>query len=160
MGTAVYVYRSMKDYGIFYPKEVMKEPLSHMPLIDMYISEEGEKKKLWVLTNTESQGWKPDLSRSVVHFRNGTCKKWLRGTEKLVKHGNIFYDFRNNKVVIEPGWLQSPLYTMRVDRFVGKKPMTNSKVVDYINHNVKIDYDKRYYDYERDRLNFIIDEGV
>jgi len=77
----------------------MREPLNHAPLIDMYIREDGDVKKLWVITNTAPPNHKPELFRSLVHFRNGNCKKWLDGTEKLVKHDNIYYDFRDNHVV-------------------------------------------------------------
>ena len=158
MASSLYVYRSFKDYERFYPKEEMGEPLNHSPLIDMYIKEDGDVKKLWVITNTAPPDYKPELWRSLVHFRNGNCKKWSDGTEKLVKHDNIYYDFRNNHLVIEPRFLMEPYYWRNVDRFVGKVPKSNSKILDYVNHNVKINYDKRFYDYVRDRINLIIEE--
>ena len=144
----------MKDYEIFYPKDIQKEVLRQMPLIDMYITDG----KLWVITKSGDEKFQPQLNRSIVHFRNGSCEKYLSGKEKLVKHDNIFYDFRNNLLVIAPKWMGKPEYSHRVDRFVGKKPTTNNKIIDYVNHNTKINYDKRFYDFERDRINLIIDE--
>jgi len=138
----------------------MGEPLSHMPLIDMYISEDGKKKRLWVLTNSADKDFKPRLEKSVVHFRNGTCEKWKKGNEKLIKHDNIFYDYKNKSLLIEPSWLHEPYFIKRVDRFFGKVPKKSTKLMDYVNHIVKIDYDNRFYDFERDTINLIIGENV
>jgi len=158
MASSIYVYRTFADYKRFYPPAEIKEPLNHSPLIDMYVKEDKDIKKLWVITNTAPANYKPELWRSLVHFRNGTCKKWLDGSEKLVKHDNIFYDFKKNHLIIEPRFLCAPYYSRHVDRYVGKSPKSDSKLLDYINHTVKINYDKRFYDHVRDRMNFIIEE--
>jgi len=159
MATSIYVYQNENQYRIFYPNVTLKDKIFHGKLVDLYVKSFKNSKQLWIITDSEiGRKEKPNLTKSVVHFRTGNCDKFKDGTEKLVCHGKIFYDYKRNKLIIEPRWFDAPFAEFQVDRYVGNILHKSSKIIDYLNHNYELDYDKRFYDLSRDRINLILYE--
>lgn len=157
MATSIYVYQNLKQYQIFYTKPMLENNIFHDELVDLYIKEFKNDKQLWIITNGKiGEKERPNLSKSMVNFRGGTCDKFKDGTEVLVKHGNIFYNYKTNKLIIDPHWLGESLVELHVDRYVGESLHKSSKLLDYFNPNFEIDYDNRFYDLSRDRINLIL----
>ena len=67
MATSIHVYDDIETFNKVY-KGWLLEPLKNVKIKDMYIY---DKRKLWVVTNTNDQKEQPRLQHSLVHFRNG-----------------------------------------------------------------------------------------
>lgn len=146
MASSIYVYSSLQDFENFY-RGFLNEPLKKINIVDLYIK---DKSKLWVVTNSNSLKEKPTLQKSLVHFRNGTLYDYADQNTKLVVFNKIFFNKKKMKLCFFPRFLRKPLLEWHVDRFI-----TN----DEKNHEKNIDYSHRYYDFELDRINFILKNG-
>jgi hypothetical protein len=140
MATSIYIYESLKEYNKIYGMERGDE-MRETQLIDLYVREG----KLFVVTNTSLHKEQPRLEKSIVHFRNKTLGEWENGEEKLVLHKSLKFNHRKNKLEMFPKFLRKPLLSLRVDRFYGE----SSK-------DKKIDYNHRFYDLFRDRINLVM----
>lgn len=136
---------------------MLKDKIYHGKLVDLYVKNFKDHKQLWIVTDSEiGKKEKPNLTKSRVIFRTGNCEKFRDGTERIVKHGSIFFDYKRRKLVIEPRWLEESLAEFNVDRYIGKSLQKINKILDYFNPNFAIDYDNRFYDLSRDRINLIL----
>ena len=141
MASSIYIYETEEDFNNFYGKN--KEDITrNLKIIDMFIH---DKEKLWVVTNTNNLKERPELVRSLVHFRNGNIDEYKTENTKLVEYEKMTFNFKKNKLEFFPRLLRKPLLSWRVDRYIGNKVK-----------KVKINYVHRYYDYKRDRLNFVL----
>ena len=70
MATSIHVYDDIETFNKVY-KGWLLEPLKNVKIKDMYIY---DKRKLWVVTNTNDQKEQPRLQHSLVHFRNGPSR--------------------------------------------------------------------------------------
>jgi len=142
MASSIYVYQNMEEFERFY-KGYLDEPMRKIKIIDMYVK---DKSKLWVVTNTNDAKERPLLQKSLVHFRNGNIDNYKDDKTVLVLFRKLRFNFKKMKLDIFPRFLRKPLLQWRVDRYLG----------DPIKKAV-IDYDHRYYDFEIDRINFILE---
>ena len=140
MATSIYIYESLKEYNKIYGLERGDEHRETL-LKDLYVREG----KLFIVTNTSMHKEQPQIARSFVHFRNGDLGGWKNGEEKLVLHSSLKYNMRKNKLELFPKFLRKPLLSLRVDRFYGVS--IKNKIIDY-NH--------RFYDLFRDRINLVM----
>ena len=141
MATSIHVFETLDIFNKIYGSNV--DDIEHkMPLIDLYVKND----KLWVVTNSNDMKEQPRLDRSIVHFRKDNAKEWLEGDEKLVTHGKMRFNYKNNQLEFFPKLLRKPLLSMRVGRYFGLRE-----------GKCKIDYDKRYYDFKNDRMIFILE---
>lgn len=130
-----------------------------MRLIDLYIKHNKDRDdSLWVVTESSVAKDRPELNHSLVHFRNGTASGYLDGTETKVEDDNIWYDYKKKHIVVAPKWLGAPAYEHHVDRYVGDQLGKNSKLFDYTDSMVRINYEDRYFDKVYNRIIFILDK--
>jgi len=149
MATSVWIYESEKDYRIIYPRDTVNSIEMHNGINDIYVK---DGQKLWISTTYKHIKDPPRLARSLVHFHENDIGKYLEGDEILVKHGNIKYVPKTNK--LEIGLDNFKKLNWQVDRYVGKvldKGLITTKKYD-------IDYDQRYYDLTRNKISFILKE--
>ena len=144
MASSIYVYSSLYEYTRLYP--VGQTIYAETPIFDMYTKPPN---KIWIVTQTNVAKERPDLSKSMVHFRNGSANKWLEGDETLVHQDNIRYNYKKSR--LEVGKLK-----FRVDRCIGTIEKPSSKLMQWIKSKVKLDYQFRMYDMERNRINLIL----
>ena len=153
MASSIYIYTNRKDYDNLY-KGKREAWTFETPILDFFIKPtEGYEvedsiltNRLWVVTNTTKNKERPDLSRSIVHFTNGTAFDHLRGDELLVEKEKMSYNPKNNQLEFYPRKLRQPLLSLRVAKVVGGKP----------DKRVKIDIKHKYYDMAHDRLNLFV----
>ena len=88
------------------------------------------------------------MSKSIIHFRNGSLGKYEDGTERLVGYTSLKFNNKKTKLEIFPRFLRKAELELRVDRFYGE---TNKR-------KIKIDYTQRYYDLVFNRVNLILVE--
>jgi len=145
MGTAFYIYEKRQDYENAYKGRV-GEHFYDIKIMELYVKEnkKGEA-KLWVVTETNQMKESPRLEKTVVHFRNGSCKEFLEGDEIKVIDGQTKFNPKTDKVEFYPKFLGKPKFEVRCDRFWGNRP--NKKRI--INPTA-------YYDLASDRINFIL----
>jgi|TARA_R110000824_G_scaffold72633_1_gene185249 hypothetical protein len=143
MASSIYIYETIKDYNKIY-KGVRNDPTRESFLIDLFVKD----KKLLIVTETSKLKERPELTKSLVHFRNGSLGKYEDGTEKLVHYCSLKFNNRKTKLEIIPRFLRKPELELRVDRFYG----------DTTKRKINIDYTKRYYDLIFDRINLILVE--
>lgn len=143
MATSSHIFESLDEFKRIYGERF--DQLEYkVPLNDLWIN----KDKLWIVTNTNDQKQKPDLFRSMVHFRNGTIEEWRDGNEKLVLHGKMRINLKTEKLEFFPRFLRKPLLSIRYGRFYG----------DVKDKKRKINYDLRFYDFHNDRMIFILED--
>lgn len=143
MASSIYVYDNMKEFERFY-KGFLDEPMKKINIVDMYIN---DKSKLWIVTNTNQEKERPRLQKSLVHFRNGNIYGYQDDKTTLVIHNKIKFNKKKMQLEFFPKFLRKPMLSWRVDRhFESNNP----------NKNKIIDYDMKFYDYEMDRINFIL----
>lgn len=143
MATSSHIFESLDEFKRIYGERF--DQLEYkVPLNDLWIN----KDKLWIVTNTNDQKQKPDLFRSMVHFRNGTIEEWRDGNEKLVLHGKMRINLKTEKLEFFPRFLRKPLLSIRYGRFYG----------DVKDKKRKINYDLRFYDLHNDRMIFILED--
>jgi hypothetical protein len=144
MATTFHVYDSFSTYRSVY-KNKSDSILFETDVKDFYIK--GDK--LWIVTNTNLEKERPDLSRSIVHFRNNDISKWEEGDERLVKYEESRYNPKTDKLEFCTRHFRKPLLIMRVGRFHGDKPKKP----------VKLDWTYRMYDISLDRINLVLCNG-
>ena len=153
MATAIYVYTNKKDYDKIYRGK--NDAWTYQtPILDFFIKPtEGYEvedsilsNRLWVITNTTKIKERPDTSRTIVHFTNGTAFDYLRGDELLVEKEKLSYNPKNNQLEFYPRRFRQPLMSLRVDKVVGGKP--NGKKI--------IDFKHKYYDIAHNRINLFV----
>ena len=141
MASSFYIYESLTEYERIYGM-FTENPLHQVELIDMFIK--GDK--LWIVTNTSRLTEKPELRRTIVHFRNGSAKKYMEGDEICIKFDKIRYNSCKQLLELHPRLLKKPLMSIKVGRFYGEK----------VKGKKKINYEYRFYDLIRDRINLVL----
>jgi hypothetical protein len=142
MATSFYVYESIDEYNKVYG-QYTQDLMFHCQVIDIYIV---PNLKVIVVTNTNDQKEKANVSKTIVHCRNGVIPDELKDRAELVKYGKIVYDVKKNKLFFNPRVCRKADYETRVDRFYGNLEKGKKK----------IDYNHRYYDFTRDRINLVL----
>ena len=143
MATSIYIYESLDHYKKIY-KGVRNDPTRESFLIDMFVKDN----KLLIVTKTSELKERPELHKSLIHFRNGKLGKYEEGDEKLVGYNNLKFNNKKTKLELMPKFLRKPELELRVDRFYGET--TKNKL--------NIDYTHRYYDLVFDRINLFLEE--
>jgi|TARA_R110002012_G_scaffold322062_1_gene554394 hypothetical protein len=143
MASSIYIYDSIKEFEHFY-KGYLDEPLRKIKINDLFIHKNS---KLWVVTNTNDLKERPLLQKSLVHFRNGSVDKYADKDTKLVLYDKMKFNRKKMRLSFFPRFLRKAVLDWRVDRHLSENIPHKNKI---------IDYDHRYYDYELDRLNFIL----
>jgi len=144
MASSLYIYTDLSQYLKLYP--VGQTILQETPIFDMYVKPPN---KVWIVTQTNVAKEQPDLSRSQVHFRNGSANKWLEGNEILVHQDNVKYNLKTNKLEVKK-------IKIKVDRCIGGPLKHSSKLSNLINRRKKLNYQFRAYDMSRDRINLVL----
>jgi len=145
MGTAFYVYEKKEDYDKAY-KDRAGQSFYDIKVMELYVKENKKAEpKLWVVTETNQMKESPRLERTIVHFRNGTCKEFFEGDEIKVIAGQTKYNPKSDRIEFYPKLIGKPKLEFRCDRFWGSRP--NRKRI--INPNA-------FYDLASDRINFIL----
>lgn len=142
MATSFYVYSNMEMYNKI-NKGFTDDPMRHATLIDLFILND---KHIIVVTNTNNLKERINLSRTIIHVRNGVIPEELKAQCKCVLYKKVTFDAKHNKLLFFPRFLRKPLYVTRVDRYFGN---TSTK-------KHKINYDYRFYDFVRDRISLVI----
>ena len=140
MATAIYIYESLKEYNKIYGLE-REDEMRETMLIDLYVREG----KLFIVTNTSKHKEQPQIARSFVHFRNGNINGWENGEEKLVVYDSLRFNHKKCKLQFFKRFLRKPKLELRVDRFYGD-----------LSKEKKINYEYRFYDLFKDRINLIL----
>ena len=143
MASSIYIFDNMEMFEYIY-KGYTENKMRKIPIVDIYIE---NKEKLYIVTNTNDQKEKPEMRKSLVHFRNGNLGEYETENTELIKHEKI--KFNKNKMQLEfnPKFLRKPSLKWKVDRYFNSNCMNKNNV---------IDYDHRYYDFELDRIIFIL----
>tara|TARA_R110002020_G_scaffold113246_4_gene260460 strand:+ start:2715 stop:3152 length:438 start_codon:yes stop_codon:yes gene_type:complete len=141
MATSFHVYDNIETYNTRYGNNRNLLEFSSN-IIDCFIK--GEK--IYVITNTNLEKERPQLHRTIVHFRNGKADDYLDGDEILVLHDKTHYNPKNNNVEFGIRFLRKPLLKFFVGRFHGDKPKKCKKV----------DWSQRFYDVINDRINLVL----
>ncbi len=146
----------MRQYKLWYKNE-MNQTTSHAPLLDLYLKNRVNKdKQLWILTHSNDDKARPDFAHSRVHFMSGTLGKYEDKFLYTIKYDDIYYNYKNNQIVVEPKFLRKPYYTLNVDRYFGNPIKSDVKLRNLFSYNKRINYHLRFYDYGRNRINFIL----
>ncbi len=74
MASSFHIYESLQEYEKVYGM-FANNPMHQVKLIDMFIK--GDK--LWIVTNTIELKEKPELTRTILHFRNGSIRGYMEG---------------------------------------------------------------------------------
>jgi len=143
MASAIYIFDDMKTFDWFY-KGYTKDKMRRIKIIDMYVQ---DKSKLYIVTNTNDQKERPFTQKSLVHFRNGTLGEHKNKGTELIKYEKIKFNRKKMQLEFNPRFLRKPLLRWKVDRYLDAV---------FRNENKIIDYDHRYYDFEMDRIIFIL----
>jgi hypothetical protein len=141
MASSFHIYESLQEYEKVYGM-FANNPMHQVKLIDMFIK--GDK--LWIVTNTSELKEKPELTRTIVHFRNGSIRGYMEGDEICITFDKIRYNFCNNNLELHPRLLRKPLMSIYVGRYHGEK----------LKGKKKINYEYRFYDLIRDRINLVL----
>jgi len=142
---------------MFYNKGMRKETINHAPLIDLFLKDRPKKEKqLWIVTNSTKDKARPNFSSTRVHFMDGSLGKYKDETKYIIGYGNIYYNYKKNKIVIEPKLFRKPYHTLNVDRYFGDKLKSDVKLRNLFPINYRINYHLKYYDYGRNRINLIM----
>ena len=145
MASTFHVYDSFETYKKIYG-EKSDSLLFETRIKDCYIK--GEH--IWVVTNTNLEKERPQLNRTIVHFRNNDISKHIEGDERLIKYNESRYNPKKDKVEFCTRSFRKPLMIMRVGRFHGNKPKKP----------VKLDWSYRFYDITSDRINLVLNEKM
>jgi len=143
LATSIYVYENISTYNKIYA-ENRDDEMRETPLLDLYVK--GEQ--LFVVTNTSLHKEQPQLQRTIVHFRNKSLGEWETGEELLVKYNCLKLNINKSMLEIFPRFLRKPKLQFRIGRFYGNQEKGK----------VKINYEHRFYDLFRDRINLILEE--
>jgi len=143
MASSIYLYNNYEEFESF-NKDNFNEKFKTIKIIDMYIH---QKTKLWVVTDTNDLIEKPYLQKSLVHFRNATVEEYITDETKLILHDKIKFNPKKMFIDIFPKFLRKPELRWRVDKYINNNDNLETKFVDY---------DNRYYDFENNRINFVL----
>jgi hypothetical protein len=143
MASSIYIFDDMETFDHFY-KGYTEDKMRRIKIVDMYVQ---DKNKLYIVTNTNDQKEKPEMRKSLVHFRNGKLGEYENEGTELIKYEKIKFNRKKMKLEFNPRFLRKPSLSWRVDRYLDAV---------YRNENKLIDYNHRYYDFERDRIILIL----
>ena len=141
MASSFYIYESLAEYEHVYGM-FASNPLHQSDLIDMFI----KGNKLWIVTNTSKLNERPELTKTIVHFRNGTASDYMEGDEICITFDKIRYNSCKNLLELHPRLFRKPLMSIYVGRYYGEK----------VKGKKKINYEYRFYDLIRDRINLVL----
>ncbi len=146
MATDIFVYGSLRYYEGHYP--LGTTIFQETPVYDMY-AKWDRKPHLWIVTQTNVAKERPDLTKTIVHFRNGTPDKWLEGDETLLHQDSLRYNYKKQQLEVDK-------YKFRVNRYIGDKITQPNKILTFLRSRVPLYYRYRFYDATRDRLCLIL----
>lgn len=141
MASSFHIYESITEYERIYGM-FTDNPMHQVDLIDMFIK--GDK--LWIVTNTSKLTEKPELRKTIVHFRNGSAEDYMEGDEICITFDKIRYNSCKQLLELHPRLLKKPLMSIKVGRFYGEK----------VKGKKKVNYEHRFYDLVRDRINLVL----
>ena len=144
MATTFHVYDKYSTYKQRYLDKTDSVYFA-VDITDCYIV--GEH--LWVVTNTNLEKERPELHRTIVHFRNNDISKYETGEEVLVKYEESRYNPKNNNIEFCTRRFRKPLFSIRTGRFHGDRP----------SKPVKLNWAYRFYDITNDRVNLVLKDG-
>lgn len=144
MATSFYVYSDLKTYNNI-NHQFLSDPQFHSELIDILII---PFKNIILVTNTNKEKERPNMQRTIIHFRNGVIPEDLKYKAKIVQEKHVFFNYKTKKISIIPRLFRKPLFKVKCDRYYG----------DTCGKNVKINYKLKFYDFFRDRVNFIVND--
>jgi len=147
MATDIFVYGSLRYYNGHYP--LGSTIFEETPVYDMYAKWSKNKPHLWIVTHTNVAKARPELTKTVVHFRNGSCDKWLEGDEQLLHQDSLRYNYKKQQ-------LEVGKFKFHVNRYIGDKITQSNKILTFLKSRVPLYYRYRWYDYTRDRLCLIL----
>ncbi len=147
MATDIFVYGSLRYYTGHYP--IGTTIFQETPVYDMYAKWYKNKPHLWIVTQTNVAKERPDLVKTVVHFRNGSPDKWLEGDETLLHQDSLRYNYKKQQ-------LEVGKFTFYVNRYIGDKITQPNKILTFLRSRVPLYYRYRFYDATRDRLSLIL----
>ena len=147
MATDIFVYGSLRYYNGHYP--LGSTIFEETPVYDMYAKFSGNKPHLWIVTQTNVAKERPTLTKTIVHFRNGTPDKYLEGDEVLLHQDSLRYNYKKQQ-------LEVGKFTFHVNRYIGDKVTQPNKILKFLRSRVPLYYRYRWYDYTRDRLCLIL----
>lgn len=142
MATSFYVYDNMDIYNKINQNQIA-DPLFHADLIDVFVIPFDH---IILVTNTNNQKESINMSKTIIHARNGILPNELIGMANLIKYDKIRFDAKKKKLHFNPRFLRKSQYETRVDRYYGD--LTKGKF--------KLNYQYKFYDFIRDRVNLII----
>lgn len=145
LATDIFVYGDINHYQGHYP--LGTTIFQETPVYDMYVK---PKDKLWIVTQTNVAKERPDLHKTVVHFRNGSIDKWEDGNEILIHQDNVRYNYKKQQLEIGK-------QTFHVNRYIGNKITQPNWILSKLRSRVKLYYRYRWYDMSRDRLNLVLE---
>ncbi|MBC8429766.1 MAG: hypothetical protein H8D92_00055 [Pelagibacteraceae bacterium] len=145
MATSFHVYDTYSTYKKRYLDKVNSIYFS-TDIKDCYIV--GEH--IWIVTNTNLEKERPELNRTIVHFRNNDISNYVTGEEKLIKYEESRYNPKNDHLEFCTRKFRKPLFSTRIGRFHGDKPKKP----------VKLNWAYRFYDITSDRVNLVLNEKV
>ena len=145
MASSIYIYDSLATYEKIY-KGVRNDETRESKLVDLFIRND----KLLVVTKTSKHKERPELHKSIIHFRNGSLGDYKDGTEKLILGENLRFNVKKNKLDLFPKFLRKAVLSLRVDRFYG----------DNVKGKQKFNYSNRFYDLVFDRVNLILKNNI
>ncbi len=142
MASSFYIYESLEEYKRIYGM-FADNPMHQVDLIDMFI----KGNKLWIVTNTSKLKEKPQFSHTMVHFRNGSAEDYMEGDEICITFDKIKYNSCKKTLELHPRFLRKPLMSINIGRYYGEK----------VKGKKKINYEHRFYDLVKDRINLVIE---
>lgn len=141
MASSFHVFENLNEYMNYYPN---RTPIEYeTPVLNIYRTDDG---KIWIVTKTNPQKERPDLSKTIVHFRNGSADNYLN--EKVKTVNKIRYNYKKNKLCFDDIEFRCT--------YRGNKLNHPSRLVDFFKGLVNIDRTYIHYDPTRDIVNFVI----
>ena len=139
---AVYVYKSISDYMLLYPKG--QPDVSEMHVEAMLVG----NTKFAVITDYKERvaGYKPDISKTLIYF-NGGIKEFKKYDKDLQHVTDVKYNMKDNTVQFEG---EDYGISLPCARFTGDKPEDG-----WFTHNITVE-GYILFDEVKNRLNLII----
>ena len=150
MGTSIYVFENLETYTKTYdnfvdPKKELNE--RSIKVRDLYLRPD---EKLWFILDTDKFSNRSGVSKSITFLTLKDFKSNTDGNEKLVKHGCLKYEPKENKIIFYPKFLRKCDLKLKVDRFLFDKPKKS----------VKIDQNNMFFDLPFNRLVLILENEI
>ena len=92
----------METFDHFY-KGYTEDKMRRIKIVDMYVQ---DKNKLYIVTNTNDQKEKPEMRKSLVHFRNGKLGEYENEGTELIKYEKIKFNRKKMKLEFNPRFLR------------------------------------------------------